>query len=106
MSRKEKKVIDSISGKGKLIKQGQLIGTVLYDITIIQEFILTGKDRIPSFKEITGVIQVPENSFMIELGIEYTLILSDEREWRFFAKSGNPVDGRYKCVNCAGSGIQ
>ena len=106
MSRKERKVIDRISGKGRIFKQKQLIGTAYYDITIKQEFMLTGKDRIPGLKEITGVIQVPENSFVIELGSELTLVLSDDREWTFFAKSGNPVNGRYECVNPPGSGIK
>ncbi len=105
MTRKEKEIIKHFSGIGNVFKQDQLIGQVEYEIIVIQDYILSGKDRIPSLKEISGTIQVSENSFSIELGIEYLLILNDGREWKFWAKSGNPIVGIYECVNPPGSGI-
>ena len=105
MTRTESVIVKHYSGKGKVFKQNQLIGRAEYEIIVTQDYILSGKDKIPGLKEISGRIKVPENSFMIELGIEYLLILNDGREWRFWAKSGNPIVGIYECINPPGSGI-
>jgi hypothetical protein len=99
--RKQKKLIESLKGNGKVYKGGISISDVHYTLSVWQEYY----DDIPGQKEINGVITVMRGQKDISDGSVYILKLADERKWQFFARSGNPIKAIYEVVNASGSDL-
>ena len=100
MSR-QNRIVHTLNGNGKVFKDGILISDVSYTIQVRQEFI----DCIPGLKEIRGQITILDGERNLADGSVLTLKLKDDREWQFFASSGNPVTGVYELVNVSGSDL-
>ncbi len=108
MPRKRRQVVETLKGRGQILRGDAEIAEVNYALDVIQQYVdastLTGPDEVEGMKEIRGQITVLEGERNLSTGESLTLVLEDARHWEFFAKSGDPVSGRY-LVTTTGSGL-
>jgi hypothetical protein len=109
MDTKKSKIVETLSGTGKVYKDDKAIANVRYKLQIRQQFILTtsssGEEEIPGLREITGQISVIEGERNLVNRKVLTLHLVDGRTWQFYAVSGDPITGMYSAVNASGEGL-
>jgi len=106
MTTKKFKILDTLSGVGSVYKSENLIANVQYELQIGQEFIISrsssGEDEIPSFKRITGLLNIIDGEKNLIGRDILTLQLSDGRKWSFFATNYDSYSGTFSLVNAPG----
>jgi hypothetical protein len=109
MTTKRLRTLETPTGKGKVVKDGVPIADVTYTLLVKQEYLisksLTGEEELPGQKEISGQIRVIAGERDLMDGSILTLQLADDRQWQFFARSGDPVSGQYSAVNVNPEGL-
>ena len=109
MSRNKTRAVDRLSGRGQVIKDGTPIATALYTLRVLQDSVefstFGGKGEVDGLKDIKGEITVLDGERNLTDGSILTLRMEDGTTWTFFAKSGDPVTGKYVVVNASGEGM-
>ncbi len=77
------KLVEQLSGRGKVLVGEREIATANYSIDVYQDYIETntrsGSGRIPGMKSASGQLNVVTGPVDLELSPEWTLVLSDGR---------------------------
>jgi len=109
MNTRKHKVIETLNGLGKIYKGEKCISDALYNLDIIQEYLvsraLSGNQELPGMIEISGYVSVIKGEKDLCNGEVMTLELKDKRKWKFFASSGDFLSGKYKTVSANSEGI-
>jgi len=93
MSHTTRKLIDTLSGTGQVLRGDVPIATVKYGITIHQEMHHEGNETIPGLRDINGQLFVLTGEHDLIHDEELVLVLQDGRRARFYAHSGHVPEG-------------
>ena len=103
MSIQRTTTLETLHGLGGVIKEGQPIATVRYDLRVSQAVhvhrTLREVSETPGLKSAAGYFSVVDgDKWSMDAGIELTLQVEDGRKTRFFINSANPVQNRFRIV--------
>ena len=96
MTTQSSRIINRLTGRGEVERDGAIICEVDYEIIISQ--ITTGK------WEARGRLRVLEGKRNL-IGSDLALILKDGRKWTFVVTNGNPVSALYLVVQAGADSL-
>ncbi len=110
------RIIDRLTGRGGVEREGAVICEVEYEIIVSQPTSETsgetlGEGQSPTYVESTpgtpdarGRLRVLDGKRNLMEG-ELTLCLTDGRRWKFTVTNGNPVSALYMVVQAGGDSL-
>ncbi len=102
------RIIDRITGKGNVEREGAVICEVDYEIIVSQSANEPDPDNESLSTEISsnarGRLRVLEGKRNLIEG-DLTLFLNDGRQWKFIVTNGNPVSALYMVVQSGGNSL-
>lgn len=93
MTRKTLRLLETLEGTGKVLRNDVPIATVQYFITIHQEMLHVDPDILPGLQIIAGRLVVSDGERDLVNGDEMVLTLQDGRRARFIANEGSSPPG-------------
>lgn len=101
MYKKQREIVETMQGQGKLYDEyNEFVATVMYDIKVEQNVIISDTQKTPGLKTVSGRIEIQEGEkdLITEDWGNLTLRLDNDRTLTFFIKHGDPYSGAYQIL--------